>query len=466
MAGSIQPAMAACTVSGTTTLVSCDASSVSVQMTTGTGALTVEDVNTVSVIYASPQTVGTYTQTVNISGNTTIANPNYSGLVMQFGTDSSTPPQVIDVTVNANVTIGSNVTASSGPSGGFGTIWVRNDNAGAITIDNAGTISLDAPNAETAAISGSTNLDAVTITNSGSVTSTGGRGIYADGNYNGTSPVTVSVTNTSTGFVSATTAGIRVIDYNGTASITNNGTVTSELFQGLIAWSANGDATINNTGTVTSNTDNAVYASTENGTATVTNSGTVTSTGDSSLDSARALIRDPAGYAGLIGSAYTSGDVSITNLVTGQVTANRDFAIRAETPQGDVTIVNSGTLSGLGGISVNSGISTGHTSATVSTISGDASVTNSGTINVTGVAVAMDATTNTLFNTGTITTTGTTAVITGNGDTTITNYGTIARQARAMSPSAWARARTSLCCRIRQRWWARSSMPAATTRWN
>ncbi|SUB02538.1 Extracellular serine protease precursor [Pannonibacter phragmitetus] len=397
-------------------------------MTAGDGSLTVDSESVASVIYASPQTAGTYNQTVNLTGTTSINRPDYSGLVMQFGTDSSTPPQYIPVTVNATVNIASGVTASSGAAGGFGTIWVKNDFAGNIAIDNAGTISLQAPNSDVAAISATSNLGAVTITNSGAVTSTGGRGIYADGNHNGTDPATISVTNTATGTVNATTAAIRVIAYNGLASIVNQGEVHSTLFQGLIAWSANGDATITNTGIVTSNTDNAVYATTENGTATITNSGTVTATGDSSLDADRAAIRAPAGYAGLIGSASTTGDIVITNEAAGVVTANRDAAIRAETPQGDITIVNAGTLSGQMGIYADSGQLSGHTNATADTVDGNISVTNSGTVTAQSIGVSLDGTTNRLENSGTITVTHPhgTGVVTGNGNTTIINSGTIA----------------------------------------
>ncbi|WP_126699917.1 autotransporter domain-containing protein [Aquibium carbonis] len=394
-------------------------------MTPGAGSLTVDGVQTISVIYASPQTPGVYDQSVTLTGSTLIDNPDYSGLVMQFGTTPDNPPQPVAVTVNATVNIGADVVANSG-SGGFGTIWVLNDYAGTIEIDNAGTLTGTFDDSNKAVLSGVTNLGGVTITNSGSVTSIGGRGIYADGNYNGTDPATVSVSNTNTGTVQATTAGIRVIAYNGLASITNDGTVGSTLFQGLIAWSADGDATVTNSGSVTSNTDNAVYAATSNGTATVTNSGTVTATGDASYDAARALIRAPVGYGGLVATANTSGDIVITNEATGIVTANRDSAIRAATPEGNVTIVNAGLLTGLTGIYVDSGLSGDLTSATVDAIDGDISVTNSGTVTAASYAVWLDGTTNLLENTGTIETTGDTAVYTGNGDTTIVNTGTIA----------------------------------------
>ena len=433
-----QPALADCSVTGTTTLTTCTPAEVNVTMSAGTGSLTVDSVETVSVVYDSVQTPGEYNQTVNLTGTTSINNPTYSGLVMQFGTTPTTPPQPVAVTVNATVNIGPSVVANTGGGGGFGTIWVLNDYAGTIAIDNAGTLTATAPTSSTATLSGVTNLGAVTIVNSGLVTSDGGRGIYADGNcgpvgpdgcLGAETPVTVSVTNTATGTVSATTAAIRVIDYSGLASITNAGTVSSTLFQGLIAWSANGDATITNSGSVTSNTDNAVYASTEVGTATVTNSGTVTATGDSSLDAARALIRAPAGYSGLLGSASTSGNIVITNEATGVVSASRDTGILAETPLGNVTIVNAGTVSGLVGIGANSGLATQHTSATVAAIDGTITVTNSGTVTATSVGVSLDGTTNSLTNSGSISTNGNSsgdaAVVTGNGNTTIVNTGTI-----------------------------------------
>lgn len=432
----VQPVEAACSVTGTTTLVLCNTNGATVSMTEGEGSLTVEDESVTSVTYVSPQATGTYNQTVNLIGTTAINRQDYSGLIMQFGTDSSSPPQYIPVTVNATVNIASTVTASSGPTGSFGTIWVKNDFAGNIAIDNAGTVSLQTPDSSAAAISATTNLGAVTVTNSGAVTSTGGRGIYADGNFNGTDPATISVTNTATGTVNATTAAIRVIAYNGLASITNEGEARSTLFQGLIAWSANGDATITNTGIVSSNTDNAVYASTENGTATITNSGTVTATGDESLDNDRTAIRAPAGYAGLLGSASTTGDIVITNEATGDVTANRDAAIRAETPQGDITIVNAGTLSGEMGIYADSGQLSGHTNATSAAVNGNISVTNSGTVTAQSIGVSLDGTTNRLENSGTITSTDQfgMAIVTGSGDTTIINSGTIS----AASSSVYA----------------------------
>lgn len=421
------PAMANCIATGTTTVTNCDASYVGVTMSPGAGTLTVNNLTSQYVAYASPTTSGTYNQIVDLTGTTNLNNPTYSALVMQFGTDGG--GQRIPVTVNATVNIGASSQLTMGGGGGFGAVWVRNDNAGDVVVDNAGTLF---GTAQTTSATGPATLDAVTnngsvtVTNSGSVTSTNSRGIYADGNHDGTAPVTVSVTNTATGTVSAYTAAIRVINYNGLAQIENQGTVTSTLFQGLIAWSANGDATITNSGSVTSGNDNAIYAATEIGKATVTNSGTVTALGDPTLDVDRATLRSAQGYNGLRASASSSGDIEIVNTATGVVSAGRDAGIRAETPQGNVNVTNAGTVTGSVGIAVDSGFASGVTGATVSTVLGNIAVTNTGTVTATSYGVALDGTTNGLTNSGTISTTGSVAVLMGNGATTIVNSGTIA----------------------------------------
>ncbi|MCX5515684.1 autotransporter outer membrane beta-barrel domain-containing protein [Kaistia algarum] len=424
-AATARPAEAACTVTGTTTLVQCDSSGVGVSMTPGAGSLTVDGVGTVSVGYASPQTAGTYDQTVWLTGSTVLSNSNYSALIMQFGTDPSA--QVIPVTVNADVTIDSTVRASA--ASGFGTIWVRNDYAGNISINNAGMIHWEGPTSYpgSAAIDAATNLGGVTIVNSGFVNSTA-RGIYADGNYRGETDgamQTVSVTNTLSGTILAMTAGIRVIDYFGLAEIVNQGTVKAYFQQGLIAWSANGDASISNYGVVTSGNDNAIFASTETGDSTVYNNGLVTADGDPALDAGHAALKAAQGYNALRATAVISGDIEITNDTSGLVTAGRDAGLRAETPEGDITIVNNGFVTAATGISADSGFASGYTSAETSMTLGAISITNYGGVSATDLAVWMDGETNGLVNYGTLATTGATAVASGDGDTTVANYGTI-----------------------------------------
>lgn len=294
---------------------------------------------------------------------------------------------------------------------------------GNIEVNSAATITTTAVNVP--GLTATTNLGYVTIVNSGAVTSDFDRGIYADGNYSGTTDQTVSVTNTASGVVNANLAGIRAIDYRGLAQITNQGTVNSTLFQALIAWSNNGDASINNSGVATTHNDNAVYAATETGNATVINSGTVTSYNDPSLDAAHALISPSAGYSGLRGTVDISGDVEITNTSTGVVTATRDSGILAETPLGNITVTNNGQITGATGIVANSGMASGGSSATSPTTNGSITVTNTGTVTATGLAVSLDGTTNALTNSGTISTSGTVAVQTGDGNTTIVNTGSI-----------------------------------------
>lgn len=421
-----QTANAGCSVTGTTTLVSCDQAGVFVSMTHGTGSLSVDSVTTRSVTYASPTAVGTYDQTVTLTGSTALDNPTYSALVMQFGTDQSSNP--IDVTVNATLTIAADVTANTGGGGGFGTIWVRNDHGGVISIDNSGILTGTAtsPTDNAPTLSATSNNGDVTVTNRGSVSSTNNRGILADGNGPGLTADTAKVTNTATGVVSAYTAGIRINNDLGSGIISNEGSVTSTLRQGLIAWVNVGEASITNSGTVISGNDNAVYAAVGTGTANVVNTGTVTAQGDPSLDADHAAIATPDGYNGLRGLIYSAGSVNITNDTGGTVTATRDSAILAQTPLGDVTIINHGALTGQVGIKVDSGLGVDGSDATVSTVTGSISITNSGTVTATGIAVAMDGTTNILNTSGTLTTSGTIAVLTGNGDSTLTVTGTIA----------------------------------------
>ncbi|MCX5493388.1 autotransporter domain-containing protein [Kaistia dalseonensis] len=417
------PAAAACNVTGTTTISTCDASSVGVTMIPGTGSLTVSDMTTGSVGYASPTTTGIYDQSVLLTGDLVLNRPDYSALIMQFGTNSSA--ETIPVTVNVDITIDSTVKATA--SAGFGTIWVRNDYAGTISIDNAGTIDWKGPTSYpgSAAIDASTHLGGITVVNAGIVTSNA-RGIYADGNFYGADAgerQTVSVTNT--GSVTATTAGIRVIDYYGLAKIVNEGTVQATLQHGLTAWSADGDASITNSGTVTSGNDNAIFAATEMGAATVYNSGTVTAEGDPALDDAHAALKAAQGYNGLRANAYISGDVAITNTATGVVTANRDAGILAETPKGDITIINDGKVTAKIGIAADSGATTGYNGAVVGMVDGAVSITNNGSVTATELAVRMDGKTNGLVNTGTLATIDATAVRIGDGDTTVYNAGTI-----------------------------------------
>ncbi|WP_146604629.1 autotransporter outer membrane beta-barrel domain-containing protein [Rhodoplanes roseus] len=406
-------AVAGCTVTSDQPIVSSQCDSGFVQLRTGTGAtsLTISDMTTVGVDIAPATTSTTPTShTLTITGNTVVSNPGYSAVY------SETFAPGHDIVVN----LGSGVSITS--VGGFGAVWLRNDVSGDITVDSAATVMATGGPGITA----TTNLGAVTITNSGSVTSTDDRGIYADGGYSNTvlEPVTVSVTNTGT--VSAYLAGIRVIDYQGLALLTNSGTVTSTTRQGLVAWSAAGDTTIVNSGTVTAHDDNAVHAMTETGTVTVTNSGTLHAYDNT------AIADSGIGHAGIWAEAGVSGAVVVTNTAAGVITAPSDFGIVALSASGNVTVTNAGTITSRGGISAGSS-------------DGDVSVTNAGTITATGatnpVAVAVSVTTGTatVTNTGTInggfTATG--------GTSNFVNQGTWNLLPTGVTTASWTLAGTS-----------------------
>ncbi|WP_208948532.1 autotransporter outer membrane beta-barrel domain-containing protein [Segnochrobactrum spirostomi] len=406
-------------MTGNATTNACDsANGIGVYAVSGPVTMTVDDIvipnNTVTLQPGG--TTGSPFELTLTMRNTIVNATTYGALNMA----SSAAETNVNVTLESTVSLTTNA--------GFGGVWVRNEVSGNVAVNSAATI-------ETTNVSGidlTTHIGAVTVTNSGSITAHSVRGIYADGNYAGTTAQTVSVTNTSTGVINAYQAGIRVIDYFGLAELINQGAVNSTLYQALVAWSNNGDASISNSGIATTSNSNAIYAATEIGNATVVNSGTVTSYNDPSLDAAHALISPPAGYNGLRGTVDFSGNVEITNTAIGVVTATRDSGILAETPLGNVTVTNNGQITGATGIVANSGM--GVTMASSSTTNGSIGVTNTGIITATGLAISLDGTTQTLNNSGLISTSGAIAVQTGNGNTTIVNSGWIS----AGSPSGTA----------------------------
>ncbi|WP_370677325.1 autotransporter domain-containing protein [Pleomorphomonas sp. PLEO] len=383
------PVFATCTTTGNVTSSNCDANSIQVLTGSGSSSLTVSDETTKSIEIAPSSTSATPTsQTLTITGATTINRTDYSAVY----SETFAPDHTLTVDIAPTV----NITAV----GGFGAIWLRNDVSGDISVTSAATVTAtDGPG-----ITATSNLGHVTVVNNGAVTSTNDRGLYADGSGTTGSPTLVSITNNGT--VSAYLAGARAIAYNGTASVTNTGTVTSATRQGLVAWSSAGDVVITNSGTATARDDNAIQALSETGNVTITNSGTLRAYDDTSITDAG------SGHNGIQAIAQTSGDVSVTNTLTGDILARDDVAIYAKTVSGTVTVDNAGSVSGLGGISATSA-------------AGNVSVTNSGTITATAtsnpVAVALSATgTGSFSNSGTVnggfTTTG--------GTNTITNSGT------------------------------------------
>lgn len=381
-------ALASCTFSGPFVSSNCDATFIQGYASSGNSSLSVVDETTVGVELAPINTSATpTTQTLSITGNTVINNPSYSAVYSQtFAADHD-----LDVYIGEGVSITS--------AGGFGAVWLRNDVSGDISIVNNATVTatLVGPG-----ITVTTNQGNVSIVNNGHVTSMTERGLYGDGGYNDTdaSPVLVSIVNN--GVVDAYTAGIRSINYHGLSTITNTGTVSSETRQGLVAWSASGDASLHNSGNVTAYDDIALQAWSTMGDVTIVNSGWAGAYDDTSITDSG------AGHFGIQAYAEISSDISIVN--SGTVYAPDDIAVSAEADLGDISIVNSGEITGQSGIDAvtGGGQIAIENSGTVKALEGEgvtlrgARLSNSGSIDAATYGVYLEGSGNSITSSGSI----------------------------------------------------------------
>ncbi|WP_234826861.1 autotransporter outer membrane beta-barrel domain-containing protein [Rhodopseudomonas palustris] len=360
---------------------------------TGASTITIDSVTSGGIdVYPSGSATGPVDVTVNILGATNVYRTNYPAFAWETSRSAA----------SLSVIVGSGVTLRSDQN--MGAIWLRNTTSGNLSVDNAGTVIANGAGQD--GITLTTHDGSVSLINSGNVTSAQARGLYADGNFGGTTPLTVSIVNS--GWVSSALAGARAIAYNGLASIENSGTVDTTYRQGLVAWSNSGPASVTNSGTVTANDDSALVSWSETGDSTIVNSGT-------------AIARDNTGHADLGDGAHhgiytkvgTFGQTTIENRQGATVQADQ-VGISASSAGGGITITQAGSVTAAQGI-------------VASTANGAINVSNSGTVTATGVGVSLDGTTNSLVNSGTITTNSTTdaAIVTGNGNSTISNAGTI-----------------------------------------
>lgn len=370
----------ACTVTGNATTNQCDSNGIDVRSHTGTVTV---DINAMFVSgelnLSTSGASAPLSQTLTIT-NSYIISTTYTAVSVYSAIEADMNVQLDSGTVlNAN--------------GGSGGLWLRNEVGGTIFVRNDGIVVSEGAAAD--GITATSNGGAVTMINTGNVASTSGRGLYADGGSGNPSPVAVSVTNS--GIVQAGLAGIRVIGYHGTASLSNSNSVTSETRQALVTWAADGDASITNSGTVLAKSYVAVHGMADGGNVTITNSGSVEArnTSGGSLVGYHG-IRAEAGYedAGLY---YGFGNVTVTNEAVGEVTAASGIALYAWSNQGTISITNDGMLSGALGIAAD---------------------TRAGTIGI--------ANTNSVVANGP-------AITTGDANTTITNSGTIKTLAGAGS---------------------------------
>ena len=304
--------------------------------------------------------------------NTGYGNGAQNGLTINVQTGASVTGTSIGIDVGSNNTINNFGTITTLGSGGVGDVWGINANGTNLTVNNSGTIGrLDIPNFvfdlaginafntglsvtnnAGATIQGSVGIQGVgvgTIVNSGLISglTTFGGGEGINFAANNTSMVTV--TNNATGVITGDAAGI---DAN-SAVVFNHGTISAPL-AGFGGTGINAN-TLNLTnyadGTVTG--DGFGISGSQSPILTITNLGTISATG--------------AGAFVILGNTVTivnSGTISATasntgttaiSTSSGSITNNTNGVIAGDlgiTAFGNTTIFNAGTITGSGGTAI------------------------------------------------------------------------------------------------------------------
>jgi len=155
-----------------------------------------------------------------------------------------------------------------------------------MTLLNSGTITTTTSGSSGAyGIDSNGNSGTTTVTNSGTITTSGssGRGIWSYGN-SGTETITNSGTITTSG---SSSDGIKSYNNRDTSTLTNSGTITTSgsSSRGIWSYGNNGTETITNSGTITTSGSSAhgIFVSSNTGTTTITNSGTIKVTGSDAV---------------------------------------------------------------------------------------------------------------------------------------------------------------------------------------
>jgi hypothetical protein len=304
----------------------------------------------------------------------------FSGTVFNSGTIGG--PGGPGIITNGVVTVTNSGTISSpGGDGIFAGAGANIINSG--TIKGAGGIAgnnfLNLTNTGSIATVGlAINFSgAATVINSGTITSTGGRGIFQNS-------FTSNLTVTNSGTITAALDAIWSDHAN--ATVTNSGTISSAGGHGIVAAF---DVTVTNSGTITANL-NAVRSAAAN--TTVTNSGTITSGADSITGLNTTVVN-----SGLIKSTFSSVVAGTSSVVvTNSGTIMAAGAGAGVGSNGNVTVANSGTITGVVGIQSQNGIVNVVNSGTVAgttwgilALNGNGNVTNSGVISGFGGTAAI-----------------------------------------------------------------------------
>jgi uncharacterized protein with beta-barrel porin domain len=330
--------------------------------------------------------------TVTCSGATldqgTETNTGYgsglqSGLTLNVQTAASVTGTSIGIDVGSNNKITNLGTVTTLGSGGIGDVWGINSNGTNLTVINSGTIGrLDIPNFVF-------DLAGINASDTG-----------------------LSVTNK----VGATIQGTFGIQGVGTGKVINSGLIT-----GLTTFGGGEgiDFAANNTSVVT-----------------VTNNATGVITGDANGINANSAIvfnhgTISAPTAGGGGTGINANTLVLTNYKTGLITGDAFGVTGSQTPH--LTITNFGNISatGLGGIAILGNVVKVTNSGTISALSGggslnaismeSGSVTNNAGGLITSDSIAIGSSGNTsVFNAGTITGAGGTAISFASGGNTLT----------------------------------------------
>ncbi len=260
--------------------------------------------------------------------------------------------------------------------------------------------------------------DNVTITTSGTISTTGG-------NAHGIQSLGDDATITTSGTISTAGTGAHGIQsVRDNATITTSGTISTAGTNASGIQSEGDDATITTSGTISTTRDGANGIQSGGDDATITTSGTISTTGfnasgiQSFGDNATITTSGTISTTGNNASGIQSERVNATITTSGTISTTGNNASGIQSEADNATITTSGTISTIG-----------EGAHGIRSIGDNATITNSGSINVTGpdaVGISADGAgnTTTIYNHGLISATGnaTTAILGGTGAETLNLY--------------------------------------------
>ncbi|MDY7097686.1 MAG: hypothetical protein SXU28_06070 [Pseudomonadota bacterium] len=334
-------------------------------------------------------TTGMNTAGVLLGANASITN---TGSIRSEGTNGV----AIATGADASITNDAGATITTTGDNGFG-IVVNGDG----TLTNNGIVAVSGAGAQAVTITGE-----ALVVNDGTIAASDGRAIDV--------ALASVIANTDNGVIAS--SGADAIRMNAAMSTTSNAGTISSTADGSAGVAGVADSTVNNSGTIsTSGTGTASVLLGDNG--TVNNQGTITASGTNGV--AVAL-----GDGGTIvnvgmGDISSTGDDAPTVVIAGNGTITNEATIsaggansQAVTVTGDLTLTNSGSITGADGRALD--------------VAGVADITNTagGTISATGADAIRFNSGSSITNNGTVD--GDTGIVGSAGDDFVANFGTIA----------------------------------------